>query len=88
MTCFVCGGVEYPRGIKCPVCDGKPIDVTAVNLRHALYTFQQATLALSIAWESVSGDAIGDYPDYLPSFDEFAHDVQAMYVKPDKEVTP
>lgn len=51
------------------------------NFAERLAQFQAAALALSEAWGAERGDAtpeVAHYPEYLPSFDEFAVDVQAI----------
>jgi hypothetical protein len=54
------------------------------ELKEALAAFKDATLRLDLAWERHgNGDAIADYPECLPSFDEFSCYVQAMEVRDD-----
>lgn len=55
------------------------------DFTRALADFKSATLALAAEWESQPGDVIENYPEYLPSFDEFAHDVTVMYIPPEVE---
>lgn len=52
-----------------------------VGLTEALNGFQIAAHALNAAWDHCDGDAIGGYPSYLPSFDEFVLDVDRMEVR-------
>lgn len=49
------------------------------HLKAALQRFKNATNELSRAWEGYSDGMVG-YPDYLPSFDEFAINVMDMSV--------
>lgn len=46
--------------------------------REALAQFKAATLNLSRFWPA---GGLANYPAYLPSFDELAADVQAMFVR-------
>jgi hypothetical protein len=50
------------------------------SFEKALVDFKAAVGALSEAWQHEDGDAIKGYPIYLPSFDEFAHDVMDMQI--------
>lgn len=53
------------------------------DLVHALAEFKRAAAKLAEEWEAQPpGDPIENYPDYLPSFDEFVADVFTMYVPP------
>lgn len=47
------------------------------KLTAALADFKAAAEKLSEAWEDIPMD-VSDYPDYLPSFDEFVVDIQQM----------
>lgn len=58
---------------------GTPAEEDALEFRRALSHFQAAAMRLSEAWDSTS--EVEDYPTYLPSFDEFAVDVQAIRAK-------
>lgn len=49
-------------------------------LEQALEEFKRATAELCATWGAYAGDAIGNYPTCLPSFDEFDAQVQRMEV--------
>ena len=62
----------------------RQVDEVRDELKEALAAFKDATLRLDLAWEQHgNGDAIADYPECLPSFEEFACSVQAMEVRDD-----
>jgi len=46
-----------------------------------LQEFKDAALDLSKAWEADGSKDVENYPDYLPSFDEFCYDVLALEVQ-------
>lgn len=57
------------------------------KLDAALSQFKDAVAHLDYVWSTIpqSGDAMeGTYPEYLPSFDEFAHDVFEMRLQPEQ----
>lgn len=45
--------------------------------RRRLGNFVQAARELSATWQSVGNIDTAGYPAYLPSFDEFVHDLSA-----------
>lgn len=50
---------------------------------QALAQFQNAAATLSARWQFMPGDAVADYPAFMPSFDEAALAFDAMSVADD-----
>jgi hypothetical protein len=70
------------RGPRPRLADRAPGGDGVMDFTTALQAFRDAALALSEAWEAEDGDILGGtYPGYLPSFDEFALDVQKMRIQ-------
>jgi hypothetical protein len=54
------------------------------EFHNALVKFQNAASSLLEVWEpdqAGDGDAVENYPEYLPSFEEFVADVHAMIMR-------
>jgi hypothetical protein len=49
-----------------------------MEFNDALLAFKRAADNLNDAWKDGEAIHLNEYPDYLPSFDEFNADVQAM----------
>lgn len=60
-----------------------PLDPTLVRFNAMLDQFKQVTRSMATEWESgdIPGDAVDNYPPYLPSFGEFSADVDEMKVR-------
>lgn len=55
--------------------------MSLTELDLALEAFKDAVADLSEAWSDNDAEAIKNYPRYLPSFDEFEHDIIEMEVR-------
>jgi hypothetical protein len=70
------GGAEADRALLAEL-RNDPNSPEVLEWRRALSAWQAATMRLSEAWDGLPVEVEG-YPTYLPSFDEFALDAQAI----------